>query len=210
VNLDGNRTEFSNEGTILGTGDQRNGTIYVNGTAEDFVIQNEATGVIDAGEGNNGAGISAQIGDVVGDAVSGDASGNTAGDGVRIFSGVSEGALPSYSGDIENEGTILSGTGSLADGIDIQGVTFRGDIQNSGTIEAFGFGAGINVQDAAFSGDITTSGRMRRFKATSLSTLVVLFLQVSPVLLLTISRSLEVISGLKKRVLLAPVVMELN
>ena len=105
VNIDGSGVSLRNSGTIIGTGDQRNGTVYADATAENFSIQNNRRGVIDAGEGNQGAGISLQIGDVDGDVVEasirndgliqgrGDAplDSNLAGDGIRLFSGVAEG-----------------------------------------------------------------------------------------------------------------------
>jgi len=46
-------------GSIIGTGNQRNGTVYADATAQDFVLNNEGT--IDAGAGNEGAGFSAEL-----------------------------------------------------------------------------------------------------------------------------------------------------
>ena len=68
LNIDGTGLNVVNEGTILGTGDQRNGTVYVDGTADDYTFTN--TGLVDAGEGNNGSAVSLQTGDVSGDVVS--------------------------------------------------------------------------------------------------------------------------------------------
>ena len=72
VNIGGDGVSVFNEGDILGTGDQCNGTIYTDATAENFVIENRRSGVVDAGDGNDGAAISLQIGDEDGDVVEGD------------------------------------------------------------------------------------------------------------------------------------------
>ena len=63
VNLDGDNVKLTNSGEVLGTGDQRNGTIYVDGTGDDITINNRYRGEIDAGVGNSGSGISVQVGD---------------------------------------------------------------------------------------------------------------------------------------------------
>ncbi|NER81467.1 MAG: hypothetical protein F6K42_18245, partial [Leptolyngbya sp. SIO1D8] len=59
---DGDGSLFRNTGTLLGTGNQRNGTLYVDGTVDDLRVENTRSGVIDAGEGNLGDGISVQVG----------------------------------------------------------------------------------------------------------------------------------------------------
>ena len=51
-----------NGGTLLGTGDQRNGTLYIDGDVDEANVINTRRGVIDAGEGNLGDGISIQVG----------------------------------------------------------------------------------------------------------------------------------------------------
>ena len=121
LNIGGDGIAIKNYGDIIGTGDQRNGTIYSDGTAENYSIANYRHAEIDAGEGNQGAGIALQTGDVVGDVVRasitnygtiegrGQAAANTglAGDGVRIFSGV-EGGGTTFKGSIYNNGEILS------------------------------------------------------------------------------------------------------
>ena len=56
LNIDGTGLEVNNSGQIIGTGDQRNGTAYADSTAQDFTLNN--SGLIDAGEGNLGAGFS--------------------------------------------------------------------------------------------------------------------------------------------------------
>ena len=50
VEIEGNGISVRNFGDIVGTGDQRNGTIYTNATAEDVSISNFIGGTIDAGE----------------------------------------------------------------------------------------------------------------------------------------------------------------
>ena len=61
LNIDGTGLVVNNTGEILGTGNQRNGTVYADSTAQDFELNNLATGVIDAGEGNQGAGFSVEL-----------------------------------------------------------------------------------------------------------------------------------------------------
>ena len=146
VNIDGSGVTFINNGDVLGTGDQRNGTVYADATAEDFSIQNGRRGVIDAGVGNQGAGVSLQIGNEADDVVEatlrndgliqgrGDAANGSplAGDGVRLFSGIAEGNV-TFQGDIDNRGTIIGSQ----EGIVVQaGVTLQGEIDNRGTIIA--------------------------------------------------------------------------
>ena len=59
---DGDNNTVVNSGTILGTGNQRNGTLYIDGTVDSTNIDNQNNGVIDAGAGNTGDGISVQVG----------------------------------------------------------------------------------------------------------------------------------------------------
>ena len=144
VNLDGSGVSFRNSGDIVGTGNQRDGTVYTDATTEDFSIVNERGGLIDAGEGNLGAAISLQVGDVDGDVVEatvrnegvlqgrGEGTGNLEGDGIRAASGVADGTV-TLETDIDNQGRILA----TDDGIDLrQGVTLAGDILNRGSIQA--------------------------------------------------------------------------
>ncbi|MEM6421677.1 MAG: hypothetical protein AAF698_03735, partial [Pseudomonadota bacterium] len=148
VDIQGTGVELRNFGEIIGTGDQRNGTIYTNATAEDFSISNFSGGLVDAGDGNQGAGVSLEIGDEIGDVVSGtlfngfgatiqgrgQAAANTglAGDGVRVDDGA-EGAI--FDADIVNAGLITteSNQGTAA-GIRIaDGVGAQGQILNTAT-----------------------------------------------------------------------------
>ncbi|MEM7056564.1 MAG: CHRD domain-containing protein [Pseudomonadota bacterium] len=162
VNIDGESLEVVNEGLILGTGDQRNGTVYVDGTADGYTFTNTESGVVDAGEHNNGSGLSIQNGDVDGDIVSaavfnqgvlqgrGDAeAGNTVGDGLRLFSNADG---TSYAGIIENEGLIAGSADSdVAAGIRIDGgVNVLGAIINDGEIAGT-----VNAIDAAEAGSVT-------------------------------------------------------
>ncbi|MEM8812605.1 MAG: CHRD domain-containing protein [Pseudomonadota bacterium] len=162
LNIDGEGLQVVNEGDILGTGDQRNGTVYVDGTADGYVFTNTETGVVDAGEGNNGSGLSIQNGNVDGDIVSaavfnegvlqgrGDAeTGNTIGDGFRLFSNA-EGTA--FAGVLQNEGLIAgSETSDAAAGIRIDGgVDLLGAIINDGEIRGT-----VNAIDATEAGSVT-------------------------------------------------------
>ncbi|MCG8504237.1 MAG: hypothetical protein MI755_06500 [Sphingomonadales bacterium] len=175
VNIDGSGVQLSNFGRILGTGDQRNGTIYADGTAEDYAIFNGRRGVIDAGEGNEGSGVSLQTGEVDGDIVEaelvnfgrisgrGQGEGNQIGHGVRVFSGVTDGTT-TFLGDITNHGRITSdGAGGGADGgegilVDTL-IRFEGNILNSGTIDSADDGIEVNAE-SVFVGDIVNRGRI--------------------------------------------------
>ena len=150
VNIDGSGVHLRNFGHILGTADQRNGTVYADSTADEYSIFNGSSGTIDAGQGNNGAGVSLQTGEVDGDVVTaslrnegairgrGNGDGNLAGDGVRLFTSVN-GAT--FAGNVDNSGQILGSD----DGIDIQtGVTLDGDINNSGEIVAGAIGVHVS------------------------------------------------------------------
>ncbi|MEO1249553.1 MAG: CHRD domain-containing protein, partial [Pseudomonadota bacterium] len=148
VNFGGDGVDIVNRGTILGTGDQRNGTVYADGTADNFSVTNEDEGVIDAGEGNAGAGVSLQIGDRDGDDVVGSfvnhgtvqgrgeaTEGPLVGDGLRLFS---SNEFVEIQGDITNHGTIRASsdsTESAAISVE-ENVRVRGEIQNFGRLEA--------------------------------------------------------------------------
>jgi len=77
IEISGQSARISNAGDIVGDVNGVNfsnggvGTIYTDGSADNFTIANYRRGEIDAGEGNKGAGIAAQIGDGVGDVVEG-------------------------------------------------------------------------------------------------------------------------------------------
>lgn len=160
VNIDGQGLSVLNEGDILGTGDQRNGTVYADGTADNYTFTN--TGLVDAGEGNNGSGVALQTGDVDGDVVSaalfnegtiqgrGDATeGNTIGDGLRLFSNQED---ASFAGLVQNDGVISGSEGSdAAAGIRIDGgLNILGAIINEGEITGT-----VNAIDATEAGSVT-------------------------------------------------------
>lgn len=143
-NIDGTGLQVNNAGSILGTGNQRNGTVYADGTADNYTFTN--TGLVDAGLGNNGSAVSLQTGDVDGDVVSaaifnegilqgrGDATeGNQVGDGLRLFSNQED---ASFAGLIQNDGLIAgSGDSDAAVGIRIDGgLNILGAIINDGEI----------------------------------------------------------------------------
>ncbi|MEL6494767.1 MAG: CHRD domain-containing protein, partial [Cyanobacteria bacterium J06623_7] len=158
VNIDGNGLTVNNSGAILGTDNQRNGTIYADDTANNYTINN--SGLIDTGEGNNGAAVSLSLGEeavnatinnsglIQGRAEDGEALAPTspqAGDGIRL-EGVrgtnAEGGVTfapaTFTGEVNNSGLISSGenvTGSTAGFHAVNGVSFHGRLNNTGTIE---------------------------------------------------------------------------
>ena len=157
VNLDGDNILLVNSGDIVGTGDQRNGTIYLDGTADNISIVNEEASAIDAGEGNLGDGISIQVGAADEDAVSEDINVTNAGfiagrgqplfadgarvaangsSGLRFVSGASDSEAV-VTGTVTNSGIITSeaAVGFLGGVVVEDGVAFAGVINNSGLIE---------------------------------------------------------------------------
>ena len=137
VDIQGQGIDVRNFGDIVGTGDQRNGTIYTNATAEDISISNFTGGTIDAGEGNQGAGISLQIGDEAGDRVQTD-----------VFNG--------FGATIQGRGQAAANTPLAGDGIRIddgaEGTILETEIINSGLISTEsnqGTAAGIRIADGA-------------------------------------------------------------
>ncbi|MDY7097696.1 MAG: autotransporter domain-containing protein [Pseudomonadota bacterium] len=171
LNIDGTGLVVNNSGSILGTGNQRNGTVYADSTATGFTLNNTATGIIDAGDGNEGAGFSVELAsaetggsafDIVnagtiqgrGNAGAGLA---TAGDGLRFERTRNEGVLDGTSnglfvGDIINSGTIASeAANGTAGGIRfVNGVSFQGTLENSGTI--------TGIQNGLYFGNPTPAG----------------------------------------------------
>ncbi len=160
LNIDGEGLEVVNDGQILGTGNQRNGTVYADSTADNYTFTN--TGLVDAGEGNNGSGVSLQTGDVDGDVVSaavfnegtiqgrGDAAeGNQVGDGLRLFSNQKD---ANFAGLVQNDGIIAGSEDSdAAAGIRIDGgLNILGAIVNDGEITGT-----VNAIDATEAGSVT-------------------------------------------------------
>ena len=176
VKIDGSDVTLSNYGRILGTGDQLDGTVHVDGSAEDVTIVNYSSGVIDGGEGNaESIGVGLEVGDEGDDIVDihfvnhgtvagrGGTPGEPLGSALYIFSEVTEGT-PTYRGDIVNHGRI---TAEASDTITIDGVNVQGDLVNHGQIIAGGDGFGSTAifvhaseRDATFTGDIVNFDRI--------------------------------------------------
>ena len=166
VNIDSDDVTINNSGTIIGTGDQRNGTIYANRTANNFAVNNIGSGaVIDAGEGNSGAGISLEIGGG-GNPILGvitnegtirgrgqETSGGTAGDGIRFFG---PGLAPVYqfNGTVTNSGTIASETTSSV----VAGIRFTDRINFGGTITNEADGTIYGTNNGVYFGDADHTG----------------------------------------------------
>jgi uncharacterized protein with beta-barrel porin domain/tRNA A-37 threonylcarbamoyl transferase component Bud32 len=171
LNIDGERLVVNNSGSIVGTGNQRNGTVYADSTAQNFTLNNEATGVIDAGEGNEGAAFSVELSSAATDGNAFDivnagtiqgrgnasAGATTAGDGLRFERTRVDGALDAttdglFIGSIANSGLIDSeGDSGTTAGIRfVNGVSFQGELNNSGTISG--------VQNGLYFGNPTPAG----------------------------------------------------
>ena len=170
VNLDGDNVTLTNSGSIVGTGNQRNGTVYLDGTADNITVNN--LGLIDAGEGNSGSGVSVQVGaanglgegvddtalsaDIVNSGlIQGQGEGSVPA-GVRLFlgAGLTE---ASFSGNITNDGTIAS---EQQAGILIESdITFSGQITNRGAISG-GNGLAIDADGALGSVDVLNEGAL--------------------------------------------------
>ena len=168
VNLDGDNVTLNNDGGVIGTDNQRNGTVYIDGTGDNITINN--SGLIDAGDSNSGSGVSVQVGTVdgLGEGIDDvETSANITNNGliqgrgtenvpagVRLFvgSGLTE---STFTGDITNNGTITS---EQQAGILIEeGIIFNGQITNNGTIsggnglalDATGANGPVNVENNA-------------------------------------------------------------
>lgn len=157
-----------NSGAIVGTGNQRNGTVYVDGTGDNFDIVNLA-GLIDAGEGNDGSGIAIETGDVNGDQVSGSVfnsgivqgrgtgAGNQTGHGLRFVGGAGTDGTAVFTGDVVNTGVISGSADSdLAAGISIEDTGVSGTIVNSGLIS--GASVAIDASSSNSSLDLVNDG----------------------------------------------------
>ena len=166
LNIDGTGLTVNNSGDIVGTGDQRNGTVYADSTAQDFSLNN--FGNIDAGVGNLGAGFSAELsatgnnflitnsGTIAGRGDAG-AGATTAGDGIRLERTRVDGALDGtttglFTGTINNTGDITSegANGTVAGFRAVNGVDFQGALNNSGTISG--------TQNGVYFGNPTPAG----------------------------------------------------
>jgi len=160
LNIDGSGLEINNTGDIIGTGAQRNGTVYADSTAQDFELNND--GVIDAGVA--GAGFSAELdeagndfdinntGTIAGRGNNG-AGVASAGDGIRLERTRVDGSLANLtnSGDITSEGA----NGTVAGVRTVNGVNFQGEINNeeggtiAGTQNGLYFGTGDHTGGVA-------------------------------------------------------------
>jgi hypothetical protein len=166
LNIDGTGLEVNNTGSILGTGNQRNGTVYADSTAQDFTLNNQ--GSIDAGEGNEGAGFSAELssagnnftinnsGELRGRGTAGAGSATT-GDGIRLertrVNGALEGSTTGlFTGTINNSGVVSSegDSGTTGGFRAVNGVSFQGTLNNTGTISG--------VQNGVYFGNPTPAG----------------------------------------------------
>ena len=174
VNLDGDNVTLINQGNIVGTGNQRNGTVYLDGTADNITINNQLQGVIDAGAGNSGSGVSVQVGAANGlgagiddldlsanlfnsGLIQGRGDGNVPA-GIRLFvgAGLSE---ATFTGDITNEFNGVIASEQQAGILIGSGVIFDGQILNSGTITG-GNGFAIDADGALGSIDILNEGSL--------------------------------------------------
>ena len=176
LNIDGEGLSVVNEGDIIGTGNQRNGTVYSDDTANNFWLDN--SGRIDAGVGNAGSGVSLSVGSTPLDASidnSGIIQGRTqagtplgsadaqAGDGLRLegvrgtnADGSTSFAAGAFTGVISNSGEIASGdntAGTVAGVRAVNGLSFQGALNNTGSITGASnglyFGCLLYTSDAA-------------------------------------------------------------
>ena len=172
VNLDGDNIIFNNTGEVTGTGNQRNGTLYVDGTGDALTINNQNSGVIDAGEGNSGSGVSIQVGtangieegiddvetsvDITNQGVIQGRGTENVPAGLRLFVGGGLSAS-TFTGDIANSGVIASETDA---GILIEpNITFNGTIVNNGNgIISGGNGIAIAADGALGNINVSNSG----------------------------------------------------
>lgn len=168
LNIDGTGLTVNNSGQILGSGNQRNGTVYADSTAQQFSLNNSSTGIIDAGVGNEGAGFSVELSNTGNDfsivndgllAGRGNASAGAAlaGDGIRLertrVGGAFDGSTTGlFLGRIENSGVISSAgaNGTVAGFRAVNGVSFQGELSNSGTISG--------TQNGVYFGNPVTAG----------------------------------------------------
>ncbi len=168
VNIDGSGLVLNNSGNILATGSQRNGTVYADSTAQGFTLNNEASGVIDAGEGLEGAAFSVELsqagnnfsinnrGQLLGRGNAG-AGLTTAGDGIRFERERVGGALDGttsglFTGSVSNTGTISSegANGTVAGLRFVNGTSFQGEINNQGILKG--------EQNGLYFGNATPAG----------------------------------------------------
>jgi len=167
LNLDGDNVTVNNRGSIVGTGDQRNGTLYVDGTGDNIAINNLGRGVIDAGEGNSGSGVSIQVGaagglsdgsddtetsvDVVNNSIIQGRGTENVPAGLRLFVG-SGLETSTFTGDITNDRNGVIASEQDAGILIEEGIIFNGEINNKGKIQG---GNGLAINAAGALGDIS-------------------------------------------------------
>lgn len=168
LNIDGTGLSFFNNGQILATGIQRNGTVYADATAQDFVLRNLPKGTIDAGEGLEGAAFSVELDEAGNDFTitnfgamlgRGDAGAGAtaAGDGIRlertrVFGALEGSTTGLFTGLIDNSGLISSegANGTVGGFRAVNGTSFQGTMNNSGTISG--------IQNGVYFGNPTPAG----------------------------------------------------
>ena len=169
---------INNFGNIRGTGDQRNGTFYVNGVVDDATITNRSRGRIDAGIGSIGDGISVQVGSSSEDAINeniditnrgvifgrgqadfdGGRSTANGSSGLRFFNGSGE-TEAIVTGSIRNSGLISAevNQGFLGGLIVEDGVSYQGTITNERNGRITGPRNGLYIGNANH--DLTINNR---------------------------------------------------
>ena len=171
VNIGGVGGRLINSGTILSTSNPRNGTVYGDVTAQNVFIDNNSTGTIDVGEGNDGDAISLELGAEVygtvrnyglvqGRGNPGVENDDNQASAIRLYWVEASGADVSvFNGNLENYGHLIAENGSAV--IIEERVKLNGDIINSGSIATANpeNGVGINLENGSqFTGTIFNSG----------------------------------------------------
>ena len=153
---DGDGIRVWNFGDILGTGNQRNGTLYVDGTVDDLWLTNLNRGVIDAGEGNLGDAVSIQVG----------AAGDTSNEDINIVNnGLLQGRGDGF--EVFAKGARVAANGSSGlrffNGSGQSEATVTGSVINNGTITAevnVGFLGSLVIEDSvAYDGRLVNGRR---------------------------------------------------
>ena len=166
INIGGQAGVVNNFGTITTSADPRNGTIYGDITARNIVINNEESGIIDVGAGNNGDAISLETGRasgsinndglIQGRGLPGITNPNNQSSAIRFYTPERRGQ---FTGDVNNSGTLAAENGPAV--VVEDNITLRGNINNSGLIESANPANGIGVlfEDGSnFRGTLTNSG----------------------------------------------------
>ena len=147
VNIGGDGVTLINHGLIEGTGDSRNGVVYVDDEANLVQIENTETGVVDAGEGNDGHAISVELAELSEGQIhnAGLLVGRGESAGIRLFSNPATAPDGStFAGQILSEGTIrtedgpgiLIEAGVTVDNGDEPGVVLLGDVESGLVLDA--------------------------------------------------------------------------